>query len=155
MQASIHFLTRFIEGHHMVSKYRATRAAQLDSLANFRDFIDKICRSHDIDEDTSYDLKLAVDEACTNVVQHGYAGMNPGSVMLDVSVSADKVEVRLTDFGHPFEPSSAPKPDITLPLEQRPAGGFGLFFIYETMDAVDYVSNEEGNTLILRKRIEG
>ena len=138
----------------MVSKYRTTRAAQLDSLAVFREFIDEICRSHDLDDETSFDLKLAVDEACTNIVQHGYAGINPGSVMLDVIVSAEEVEVRLTDFGHPFEPSSAPKPDTTLPLEERQAGGFGLFFIYATMDAVDYVSNEEGNTLILRKRIQ-
>lgn len=138
----------------MADNYRTTRAAELDSLGDFRDFVDDVCRAHDIDEDTTYDLKLAVDEACTNVVQHGYAGMNPGSIMLDVCVSDDEVEVRLTDFGHPFEPSSAPKPDITLPLEERPAGGFGLFFIYETMDEVDYVTGEEGNTLILRKRIE-
>ena len=138
----------------MISSYRTTRAAELDSLAPFRDFVDEVCREHGIDEDIAYDLKLAVDEACTNVVQHGYAGMNPGSIMLDMLVSDHEVEVRLTDFGHPFEPSSAPKPDITLPLEERPAGGFGLFFIYETMDDVDYISSEEGNTLILRKQIE-
>ncbi|HZD11706.1 MAG TPA: ATP-binding protein [Candidatus Binatia bacterium] len=138
----------------MVSSYRTTRAAELDSLARFRDFVDEVCRAHGIDAETAYDLKLAVDEACTNVVQHGYKGMNSGSIMLDLNVSDEEVEVRLTDFGHPFEPSSAPKPDISLPLHERPAGGFGLFFIYETMDAVDYVSNEEGNTLILRKHIE-
>ncbi len=138
----------------MIKSYRTTRAAHLDSLAQFRDFVDEVCRAHGIDDDTAYDLKLAIDEACTNVVQHGYAGMNPGSIMLDMMVRDDEVEVRLTDFGHPFEPSSAPKPDITLPLEERPAGGFGLFFIYETMDKVDYVSDEEGNTLILRKRID-
>lgn len=138
----------------MVRMYRTTRAAELESLGDFRDFIDDICHAHGIDEDTAYDLKLAVDEACTNVVQHGYKGMNPGSIIMDVCVMEEEVEVRLTDFGHPFEPSSAPKPDITLPLDERPAGGFGLFFIYETMDEVDYVTNEEGNTLILRKRIE-
>lgn len=133
--------------------YRTTRAAELDSLAQFRDFVDEVCQAHGIGEDDAYDLKLAVDEACTNVVQHGYADMNPGSIMLDMLVREDEVEVRLTDFGHPFEPSSAPKPDISLPLDERQPGGFGLFFIYETMDDVDYVSNEEGNTLILRKRI--
>lgn len=137
-----------------MKSYRMTRAAELDSLAIFRDFVDDVCREHDIDEDTAYDLKLAVDEASTNVVQHGYAGMNPGSIILDLTVSETEVQVCLTDFGHPFEPSSAPKPDITLPLEERPAGGFGLFLIYQTMDEVDYVTSEAGNTLILRKRIE-
>jgi serine/threonine-protein kinase RsbW len=136
-----------------MTRYRMTRAAELDSLAAFRDFIDDVCQAHDVDEDATYDLKLAVDEACTNVVQHGYAGMNPGSIILDLVVGDGQVEVRLTDFGHPFEPSSAPVPDITLSLEDRPAGGFGLFLIYQTMDEVDYVTNEAGNTLILRKRI--
>lgn len=139
----------------MKSSYRTTHAAELASLARFREFVDEVCRAHEIDEDINYDLKLAVDEACTNVVQHGYAGMNPGSIMLDMLVSDEEVVVRLTDFGHPFEPSSAPKPDVTLPLEQRPSGGFGLFFIYQTMDEVDYVTNEEGNTLILTKRLTG
>lgn len=137
-----------------MKSYRMTRAAELDSLAVFRDFVDDVCNEHGIDEDTAYDLKLAVDEACTNVVQHGYAGMNPGSIILDLTVSETEVQVCLTDFGHPFEPSSAPIPDITLPLEERPAGGFGLFLIYQTMDEVDYVTSEAGNTLILRKRIE-
>ena len=137
-----------------MNQYRITRAAELDSLSAFRDFIDEVCRENDIDEDAAYDLKLAVDEACTNVVQHGYAGMNPGSIMLDLTVKDGEVEVRLTDFGHPFEPSSAPMPDITVPLEERPLGGFGLFLIYQTMDEVDYVTGEAGNTLILRKRIE-
>lgn len=136
-----------------MTRYRMTRAAELDSLAAFRDFIDDVCQAHGVDEDATYDLKLAVDEACTNVVQHGYAGMNAGSIMLDLVVGDEGVEVRLTDFGHPFEPSSAPVPDITLPLEERPAGGFGLFLIYQTMDEVDYVTDEAGNTLILRKRI--
>ena len=138
----------------MIYSYRMTRAAELDSLEAFRDVVDDVCKEHDIGEDTAYDLKLAVDEACTNVVQHGYAGMNPGSIMLDLSVGDEEVEVRLTDFGHPFEPSSAPTPDITLPLEERPEGGFGLFLIYQTMDEVDYVTSEAGNTLILRKRVE-
>lgn len=137
-----------------MKSYRMTRAAELDSLSSFRDFIDDVCRENNIDEDAAYDLKLAVDEACTNVVQHGYAGINPGSIILDLTVANGQVEVCLTDFGHPFEPSSAPKPDITLPLEERPAGGFGLFLIYQTMDEVDYVTSEAGNTLILRKRIE-
>jgi serine/threonine-protein kinase RsbW len=133
-----------------------TRAAELESLEDFRDFIGKNCRDHPaIDQEFIYDLKLAVDEACTNIIQHGYAGMNPGSIILACQVGDDRVKLSITDFGHPFEPSEAPAPDPEAGLEERPTGGFGLFFIYQTMDQVDYETHEDGNTLILIKCIKG
>ena len=138
----------------MYRRRRMTRAAELSVLAEFREFIEKNCAELQVDDDTCYDLKLAVDEACTNIIQHGYAGMNPGSIMLELRATPDEVKVRITDFGHPFEPSSAPVPDIEAPLEERSLGGFGLFFIYQTMDKVDYRTGEEGNCLILTKRID-
>ncbi len=138
----------------MYRRRRMTRAAELSVLAEFREFIEKNCAELQVDDDTCYDLKLAVDEACTNIIQHGYADMNPGSIMLELRATPDEVKVRITDFGHPFEPSSAPVPDIEAPLEERSLGGFGLFFIYQTMDKVDYRTGEEGNCLILTKRLD-
>ena len=64
------------------------------------------------------------------------------------------VVVRITDFGHPFEPSQAPPPpDAATVLAEGARGGFGLHFIYQSMDTVDYRTDEDGNCLILTKRI--
>jgi len=135
-------------------KYQITCAAELESLATFRKFIDATCARYPaVDAQTCYDLKLAVDEACTNVIQHGYAGMNPGSIILVLEVDEAQFEVAITDFGHPFEPSEAPMPDVQAGLEDRPTGGFGLFFIYQAMDQVDYATSEAGNTLYFVKRL--
>jgi serine/threonine-protein kinase RsbW len=136
------------------SKRQITRAAELESLPVFRDFIKSACRENvEIDEQTCYDLQLAVDEACTNVITHGYAGMNPGSIILALELGRNQVVVNLTDFGHPFEPSGAPVPDVEAGLDDRPMGGFGLFFIYQTMDEVQYHTTEDGNCLIFIKRL--
>jgi serine/threonine-protein kinase RsbW len=137
----------------MLKKYKTTRAAELDTLGIFRDFIAGICRENGIGAETCFDLQLAMDEACTNVIQHGYKGMNPGSIILELEVTPEEVTVLITDFGMAFEPSSAPKPDLEAALEDRPEGGFGLFFIYSTMDAVDYRSDAMGNLLILKKKL--
>ncbi len=137
----------------MTTKLRLTKSAELESLAAFRDFIAEACRRQNIDDDTSYDLQLAVDEACTNIITHGYAGMNPGSIILDLEFQPTQVVMRLTDFGHPFEPYEPAAPDVHAALEDQPASGFGLFIIYGTMDSVDYTTNEDGNTLILTKRL--
>ena len=135
-------------------KYQMTRAAELEGLAQFRRLVEQACNEAGIDDDTCYDLKLAVDEACTNVIQHGYEGMNPGSIILELQVASSAVYITITDFGHPFEPSQAPDPDVEAVLDEREPGGFGLFFIYQTMDDVDYVTDGEGNHLRLVRRLE-
>ncbi len=138
----------------MPEKFRISRAAELGSLAVLRDFIAQVCVRAGIDDDTCYDLKLAVDEASTNVITHGYKGMNPGSIILDMQLDPEQVTMMLTDFGHAFEPSPPPARDLEMALEDRPEGGLGLFFIYSTMDSVDYHTTEEGNRLILVKKLK-
>jgi serine/threonine-protein kinase RsbW len=132
--------------------YQITRAAYLESLPYFRELIKKACQEHGgISEQSCYDMQLAVDEACTNIITHGYAGMDPGSIIMRIEASRNRVSIDLTDFGHPFEPSEAPMPDIEAGLEDRLMGGFGLFFIYQTMDEISYQTSEDGNCLTIIK----
>jgi anti-sigma regulatory factor (Ser/Thr protein kinase) len=133
-----------------------TRAAELEALVDFRDLIDRACQEHPaVDPQTCYDLKLAVEEACTNVVTHGYAGMNPGSIMLVLAFDPEQVLVTLTDFGHPFEPYEPAAPDVEAALEDGLTHGFGLYLIYQTMDQIDYETTEDGNHLTFVKRLPG
>jgi serine/threonine-protein kinase RsbW len=143
----------------MTSSHRITRAAYYESLQNFREFIKQHCTGlPGIDAEILYDVQLAVDEACTNIISHGYAGLDPGSIILDLEIDPGRLTVILTDFGHSFEPSSAPAPDVNAPIEERELGGFGLFFIQQSMDEMDYQVTEDGNKMILtkylRKRLE-
>jgi len=131
-----------------------TRAAELETLSIFRDFIKDTCAGlPGINAQILYDLQLAVDEACTNVITHGYAGMNPGSIILAIEMHSEKVVIDLTDFGHQFEPSEAPMPDVEASLEGRPMGGFGLYIIYQTMDEISYETSEDGNCLTFVKNL--
>lgn len=138
----------------MSQRYRMTRAAELESLSVFREFISDCCGKHEVPKETVFELKLAVDEACTNVIEHGYKGMDPGSIILSFRVEPDRVLVQITDFGHIFEPADAPKPDVEAALEDRPLGGMGLYLIYKTMDNIDYQSSDDGNTLTFTKFIK-
>ncbi len=138
----------------MKNQHQMTRSAEMESLSVFRDFIEKACKQHQsVGDQICYDLKLAVDEACTNIITHGYAGMNPGSIILSLEMEPNKAVVTITDFGHPFEPSEASAPDVEAGLEDRPIGGFGLFFIYQTMDEINYETTEDGNRLTFIKQL--
>jgi serine/threonine-protein kinase RsbW len=138
----------------LTNRYQLARAAELETLTAFRDLIDRACGEHPtIDPQTSYDLKLAVEEASNNVITHGYAGMNPGSIVLALEINSGQVRVTLTDFGHPFEPYEPGAPDVEASLEDGLTHGFGLYFIYQTMDQVTYETAEDGNHLMFIKRL--
>lgn len=136
----------------MADKHRITRAAYLESLSDFREFIKEHCSAYPgVDKQTLYDLQLAVDEACTNIITHGYAELDPGSIILDLEMEPEKLRIRITDFGHSFELDNTPVPDVTAPLEDRPLGGLGVFMIRQSMDQLDYQVTEDGNSMILTK----
>lgn len=135
----------------MSQRFQITRAAELESLQVFRGFITECCGRNDIPNEVVLDLKLAVDEACTNIIEHGYKGMDPGSIILSFRIEPDRILVQITDFGHVFEPIMVPKPDVEAALEDRELGGLGLFLIYQTMDNINYQASQEGNTLTFTK----
>jgi len=135
--------------------YQITRSAELRSLPELRKYISLVCSQRTgIAKQVIGDLQLAVDEACTNIITHGYTDMNPGSIILSLEFMDDWIEVTITDFGHAFEPSPPPAPNLEAGLEDRLTGGFGLFFIYQTMDQIDYTSNLYGNRLTFIKKVE-
>jgi serine/threonine-protein kinase RsbW len=138
----------------MTQRFQITRAAELESLSVFREFISDCCAKFKIPDGIVFDLKLAVDEACTNIIEHGYKGMDPGSIILSFRIESDRILVQITDFGHIFEPADAPKPDVEAALEDRELGGLGLYLIYQTMDNIDYQASDDGNTLTFTKYIK-
>ena len=139
----------------MASTHRITRAAHLESLTDFREFLKEHCAGlPGVTDEVLYDVQLAVDEACTNIISHGYADLDPGSIILDLEVEPVQLIITLTDFGHSFEPSSTPIPDVEAPIEERELGGFGLFFIQQSVDEMDYLVTEDGNQMRLIKYLK-
>ena len=135
----------------MSQRFQITRAAELESLQTFRDFITECCARYEVSNDTVLELKLAVDEACTNIITHGYKGMDAGSIILSFRIEPERILIQITDFGHCFEPVAGPRPDVEAALEDQELGGLGLYLIYQTMDNIDYTSSDDGNTLTFTK----
>jgi serine/threonine-protein kinase RsbW len=102
-------------------------------------------------EDVAGDLVLAVNEAVTNVILHGYQSM-PGIVILGVISDEGDLFVHLMDQAPLFDPTTVPPPDINLPLEERPLGGLGVHMMRQLCDELTYrVLPEGGNDLIFIK----
>lgn len=100
-------------------------------------------------------IELGVDEACANVVDHAYEGMERGDMEVSCCLEGQDFVVFVRDWGGGFEPDSIAEPDIDAPLEERTLGGLGLFLIRQVMDHVQVRSDPiRGNELMMVKRSE-
>ena len=125
--------------------------AQVRDLNDMREFLEQSVLVLGGSEDDAGDLVLAVNEAVTNVLLHGY-NSQPGPVILCVEVANDDLRVILTDSAPPFDPTRVPPPDIFLPLEDRPLGGLGVHMMRQLTDELVYRALADGNELAFVKR---
>jgi serine/threonine-protein kinase RsbW len=130
-----------------------TRPGTRDHLPDFLAFIEDVCARIDADQETKYALRLAVEEVCTNLIVHGYRGRLAGPIEVCASDDADRVTLVIRDRSPPFDPGSAPRPDLTSDVEHRRPGGLGWHLVKQLMDEVRYVAGTaSGNVLTLVKR---
>jgi serine/threonine-protein kinase RsbW len=132
-----------------------TVAGYFENLATIAEFIGRAAGQAGLDDKTTYALQMAVDEACTNIIEHAYGGEGPGSIQLTYEVRADGLEVIICDQGQAFDPSDVPELDTQAELADRQTRGMGLFFIYELVDQVEFeFGTAEGNrlTLFIRRK---
>lgn len=125
-------------------------------LRSLLDAVDRFCMAAGLDRPVQSDFMLAVEEALVNVINHGYAGLPTGDLRLALSwgpwegVAAIRADIQ--DHGHPFDPLSAPTPDLTQEVDARPVGGLGVMLMRQLSDVQTYRYDEvQGNHLTLIK----
>jgi serine/threonine-protein kinase RsbW len=127
--------------------------AELTNLERIRHFIEDNTLRLAADENTAYDLAHAVDECATNIIEHGYQGQT-GTIELEIDRRGEDLLIVLRDHAPPFDPTSIPPPDLTLPLEKREPGGLGIYLARRMVDECRYRPLTDGNELTLVKHIK-
>lgn len=139
----------------MQTSYSLHTTAKLENLSQIRDFVETSAMELGHDPDFIYHALIAVDELATNIILHGYQGQG-GKLEVQVEQVADDLILRLRDEATPFDPTTLPAPNLTLPLEKRPIGGLGVYLARQAMDEVHHrVTSTGGNELTLVKRRPG
>ena len=123
------------------------------SLADIGEFVAQAAELSGLDDNAVYAVQLAVDEACTNIIEHAYGGEGLGDIECTCKTLKDGIEITLRDNGDSFDPKSVPDPDFNVPLEEVELCGAGLLLIRKLMDDIQYkASPKDGNVLILVKK---
>ncbi|MDO4160723.1 MAG: SpoIIE family protein phosphatase [Prevotellaceae bacterium] len=101
-------------------------------------------------------INLALEEALVNSIQYAYPEGTEGTISLSIQYneSSRTLTFVLKDQGKPFDPTKVADADTTLPLEERPIGGLGIFLIRQIMDDVRYEYVDTSNILTMTKTVE-
>jgi serine/threonine-protein kinase RsbW len=94
-------------------------------------------------------LQLALEEAVTNVINHGYADGKPHTFTVELAAAARRVTVIVTDDAPAYDPLSRAEVDVTKPLEDRQIGGLGVHLVKKLMDSARYERRDGRNILTL------
>jgi len=126
--------------------------ARFDSLGGISEFVTSAAQAAGLDARAVYSVQMAVDEACTNIIEHAYGGEGRGDIECTCRVDHVGLTVILRDYGHPFDPTAVPEPDLGAGLEGRKEGGLGVFFMRQLMDEVHFeFTSDSGNVLTMAK----
>ena len=103
-----------------------------------------------LDDAVVADLKLAVTEACTNAIEHAYAG-DPGvnEIVVRFALDDDELAVEVQDWGAGFDTEVEPPRDEEL----RDHAGVGLMLIRSLSDELTIESGGAGSTISFAKRL--
>lgn len=96
-------------------------------------------------------LKLAIDEACANIIKHAYKGDTGKKIHIRYRITKGAFEAVIEDSGEKVRPELLQGRD----LDDVKPGGLGIHFIRRAFDVVAYDGKKKkGNRLRLVKYLK-
>jgi anti-anti-sigma factor len=137
----------------MAVERRLSIPGVLNRIPEACDFVVQAAEAAGLDERAVYYCQMAVDEWCTNIVEHGYGEEHEGH-LIDIYCVGKRnyLAITVSDDSPAFNPTTLAPTEPSKMLDQREPGGLGWFFIRKIMDEVHYEYRDGRNNLTMIKR---
>lgn len=123
----------------------------LDSLAQVFELLDQFAAREGVDAESKHAVSLAVDELFTNMVK--YHSDNTNAIILELRVVDNTMIIHLIDRDvDQFDITKKQDPYLGGSLDERKAGGLGIFLTKKLMDDVQYRYGDRTSVIILKKK---
>jgi serine/threonine-protein kinase RsbW len=109
-----------------------------ENLSMIRDFVKSIGAQSGMDEMDVAKLELAVDEACSNVMEHAYNADATQEVSIRATVDGRSVQIEVIDTGKGFDPAAVEQSKLEDLISAKRTGGLGMRLMKSFMDEVHY-----------------
>ena len=117
---------RNTDSGHRESDIRLTLPAQPQNVAVVRHVLGALAEALAVPAAVVENMRLAVTEACTNVVRHAYSGTT-GDIDVVVRTTGEALDVIVADRGRGFGPSpDTSGPGLGLPLIEAVTGSLEI-----------------------------
>jgi serine/threonine-protein kinase RsbW len=124
---------------------------KLSELDNCRNNIEKFI-DNAIESKTKNRIILSVDEAVSNIIEHGFPDFSESMISIFIQLSKEKIIIVLEDEGIAFNPLEAKPVDIDEHLEIGEDGGVGIHIVQKIMH-IEYERINFRNRLTLSKNL--
>jgi anti-anti-sigma factor len=135
----------------MAETRQLTVRGRYDCIPAVASFVAEAAEAAGLDDDAAFHCRMAVDEACTNVIEHAYGGEDVGAIQVTCAIEPGVCTIEIIDHGQAFNPDSVPVPQIAQDLEHLNPGGIGLHLMRKMMDEVSFRFEENRNILHMKK----
>lgn len=126
----------------MTDVLRLSLPGKPEYVSTVRMVISSLANTAGFDVEAIEDMKVAVSEACTNVVCHGTS--DAGLYEVSFEIDENQFRISVQDQGEGVDMNTYQKPNLDCPKE----GGLGLFIIQTLMDEVEITSEPGKGTRI-------
>lgn len=134
---------------------RLTIPSRTSQLARVRQRVACWAEEAGLAETAVHALQLAVDEACTNAIEHGYNGRPDGRVEVEATFRTDAVTVIVRHRGSPYDPVRHRPVNLTQMVQGCRVHGYGLHLMERLVDEIVFRLRDGASEVCLTKRRNG
>ncbi len=127
--------------------------ASTEQIAEVRNFVAMHAANVGFTPEDVDDIRLAVDEAYTNVIKHAYNYDPSKKVTIKVGFNGSEFLITIADEGRSFNPDTYSEPNIRERIMLRKRGGVGVYLIHRLMDHVEYRKSGIMNEIVMSKKL--
>ena len=107
-------------------------------LEKIREFVGAQALLFGFEEIDAFQIALAVDEACSNLIRHSYHNDNNRQFVVKIEQNNGELIIQVMDNGDSFNPMSVPEPDMEEYFKKFKRGGLGVQIMRKVMDKIEY-----------------
>lgn len=128
------------------AKNRICVNSDFNELARIRDFVKDHAQRSGFKEKDAYNISLAVDEACSNLIKHAFYFDTSQQICIEIELNKNYFVINVIDKGDAFNPLDVPQKNMKEYLTQYNRGGLGIHIMRSVMDDISYTPSSKANS---------
>ena len=145
---------RFPEVSTDGDELRMDLAPRVSLLSSIAEMVEAFGDANAVPNQQVFLVNLEIDELITNYVRHSVHKVARPRIQLTLRVHGRKLALVVLDTGPPFNPLTAPEPDVSTGLDEREMGGVGLHLVRSYCDRIHYELVDGYNRLTLEHDLD-